>query len=284
MWAQNAYCCRPSKSEKTAPKASGSNMKIAVSGKGGVGKTLIAGVLAEFFANKGFTVLAIDADPSPNLALTLGVPREEASKIVPISENTPLIELKTQTGVPGVYNLSFTVEDIIEQFSVKTPYNVSLLVMGTVRNAGGGCMCPANTVIRALLHHLLVKRKEAVVTDMEAGVEHMGRGTAEHVDTMLIVTDSSLKSMETAKKLYALTKDLGIKRAFIVGNKVANSEEGKLIENFTSKNDMPLLGLIPYDEQILKADMCGETPLKYEVSKGVAAIRKMGEKLLPKSG
>jgi CO dehydrogenase maturation factor len=260
-------------------------MKIAVSGKGGVGKTLIAGVLAEFFANKGFTVLAIDADPSPNLALTLGVPVEEASKIVPISENTALIESKTQTGVPGVYNLSFTVEDIIEQFTVKTPYNVSLLVMGTVRNAGGGCMCPANTVIRALLHHLLVKRKEAVVTDMEAGVEHMGRGTAEHVDTMLIVTDSSLKSMETAKKLYALTKDLGIKRAFIVGNKVAKSDEGKLIEDFTSKNDMSLLGLIPYDEQILKADMSGETPLKYaEVSKGVATIRKIGEKLLSKSG
>jgi len=260
-------------------------MKIAVSGKGGVGKTLIAGVLAEFFAKKGFTVLAIDADPSPNLALTLGVPAEEASKIVPISENTSLIESKTQTGVPGVYNLSFMVEDIIEQFSVKTPYNVNLLVMGTVRNAGGGCMCPANTVIRALLHHLLVKSKEAVVTDMEAGVEHMGRGTAEHVDTMLIVTDSSLKSMETAKKLYALTKDLGIKKTFIVGNKVANSEEGKLIENFTLKNDMPLLGLIPYDEQILKADMSGETPLKYtRISKGIAVIRKIGEKLLIKSG
>jgi len=256
-------------------------MKIAVSGKGGVGKTLVAGVLAQFFANKGFTVLAIDADPSPNLALTLGISAEEASKIIPISENTPLIESKTQTGVPGVYNLSFTVEDIIEQFTVKTPYNVSLLIMGTIRNAGSGCMCPANTVIRALLHHLIVKRKEMVVTDMEAGVEHMGRGTAQHVDTMLIVTDSSLKSMETAKKLYFLTKDLGIKRTFIVGNKVTNSEEGNLIEKYTSKHGLPLAGLIPYDEQILKADINGETPLKYaDVSKGVAAIRKIGEKLL----
>jgi CO dehydrogenase maturation factor len=256
-------------------------MKIAISGKGGVGKTLIAGVLAQFLACKGFTVLAIDADPSPNLALTLGVPAEEASKIVPISENTPLIESKTQTGVPGVYNLSFSVEDIIEQLSVKTPYRVNLLVMGTVRNAGGGCMCPANAVIRALLHHLIVRSKEAVVIDMEAGVEHMGRGTAEHVNTMLIVTDSSLKSTEIAKKLYALTKDLGIKKAFIVGNKVTKSEEGKLVEKFASKNDMPLLGLIPYDEQILKADIDGKTPLSYpEASRGVTAIRKMGEQLL----
>jgi len=255
-------------------------MKVAVSGKGGVGKTLIAGVLAQYFATKGFTVLAIDADPSPNLALTLGVPAQEASKIVPISENTPLIEAKTQTGMPGVYKLSFTVEDIIEQYSVKTPYNVNLLVMGTVRSAGGGCMCPANTVIRALLHHLMIRSKEAVVTDMEAGVEHMGRGTAEHVDTMLAVTDSSLKSMEIAKKIYLLTKDLGIKQAFIVGNKVANSAEGKLIEKFASDNNMSLLGLIPYDEQVMKADMNGETPLKYaNLSKGVAAIRVIGEKL-----
>lgn len=256
-------------------------MKIAVAGKGGVGKTLVAGVLAEFFTQKGFTVLAIDADPSPNLALTLGVPAEEASKIVPISENTPLIESKTQTGVPGVYNLAFTVEDIVEQFSVKTPFNVSLLVMGTVRNAGGGCMCPANTVIRALLHHLIVKRKEVVVTDLEAGVEHMGRATAQHVDTMLVVTDPSLKSMEIAKKLYTLAKDLGIKTALLVGNKVKNTEESNLIENYALQNDLQVLGLIPYDEQILKADMNGESPLKYaETSQSVATIRKMGEKLL----
>jgi CO dehydrogenase maturation factor len=259
-------------------------LKIAVSGKGGVGKTLVAGVLAEFLVKKGFTVLAIDADPAPNLALTLGIPHEEAAKIVPISENTELLESKTQTGVPGVYNLSFSVEDIIEQFSVKTPYNVNLLVMGTVRSAGTGCMCPANTVIRALLHHLLVKRKEAVVTDMEAGLEHMGRGTAEHVETMLIVTDSSLKSLEIAKKLQDLAKQMGIKQSFLVGNKVASQREGEFIEKFAKQNEINLLGLMPFDEEISKADMRGETPLKYaSQSIGVMAIQKLGEKLLKTS-
>lgn len=256
-------------------------MKIAVSGKGGVGKTFVAGVLAEFLARKGLTVLAIDADPTPNLALTLGIPYEEAAKIVPISENTALIESKTQTGVPGVYNLSFSVEDIIERFSVRTPFEVNLLVMGTVRSPGTGCMCPANTVIRALLHHLLVKRKEAVVTDMEAGVEHMGRGTAEHVETMLVITDSSLKSKETAKKIHSLAKQIGIRECAIIGNKVMNEREGELIEQFAKRNEIPLLGLVPFDEIVLNADVNGETPLRYTSrSAGVMAIHKMGEKLL----
>jgi len=216
--------------------------------------------------------------------LTLGIRHEEAIKIVPISENTALIESKTQTSMPGVYNLSFTVEDIIERFSVKTPYNVNLLVMGTVRSAGVGCMCPANTVIRALLHHLLVKRREAVITDMEAGVEHMGRGTAEHVETMLIVTDSSLKSMETAKKLHGLAKQMGIGESCIVGNKVASRHEGELIEQFAKQNGIPLLGLVPFDEKILEADRLGETPFKHaSQSIGVIAIQEIGEKLLEKS-
>lgn len=256
-------------------------MKIAVSGKGGVGKTLIAGVLAEYLVQKGFTVLAIDADATPNLALTLGIPYDEAAKIVPISENTPLIESKTQTGVPGVYNLSFSVEDIVEQFTVKTPYKVNLLVMGTVKSAGSGCMCPANTVIRALLHHLIVKSKEAVVTDMEAGVEHMGRGTAEHVETMLIIADSSLKALETAKKLHELATQIGINQSYIIGNKVATQQEAALIKQFAKQNGIPLLGLVPYDEKILKADMQGKTPIAYaNQSIGVVAIQNLGKKLL----
>jgi len=256
-------------------------MKIAVSGKGGVGKTLVAGVLANFFAQKGFKVLAIDADPSPNLALTLGMPLDQASKIVPISENTRLIEQKTGTGISGVYRLSFSVEDIVEEFGVKSPYGVGLLVMGTVRSAGGGCTCPANAVIRALLRHLLVERDEVVVMDMEAGVEHMGRGTAKHVDIMLIVTDPSMKAMEIAKKIYNLSIEANIKKVFLIGNKVTSPKEGESLEQFAAKNEIPLLEIIPYDEQILKADIQGETPLRYmETSKGIVAVQKIGDRLL----
>jgi len=256
-------------------------MKIAVAGKGGVGKTVVAGVLASFFAEKGFKVLAIDADPSPNLALTLGIPLDQASKIVPISENAGLIEQKTSTGIGGVYRLTFTVEDIIEKFSVKSPNDVNLLVMGTVRSAGGGCTCPANAVIRALLQHLLVERGEVIVMDMEAGVEHMGRGTAKHVDILLIVTDPSLKSMETARKIHSLAVEAGVEKVFIVGNKVSVSGEAELIERFAANNKLLLLGTIPYDKKILRADVQGKTPLEYaRESNGVATIRKMGEKLL----
>jgi len=256
-------------------------VKIAVSGKGGVGKTFVAGVLADFFAKKGFKVLAIDADPSPNLALTLGIPLDEANKIVPVSENSQLLESKTRTNYEGVYRLSFTVDDIVEKFGVKSPYGMNLLVMGTVRSAGAGCTCPANAVIRALLRHLIVERDEVVVMDMEAGVEHMGRGTAKHVDTMLIVADSSLKSLETAKKIYRLATEAGIKKAFMVGNKVRDSSEGEMIQRFAAKNKISILALVPHDETILKADREGETPLKYtEDSKGIAIIQKIGEKLL----
>ena len=256
-------------------------MKIAVSGKGGVGKTFVAGVLADFFVRKKFKVLTIDADPSPNLALTLGIPIDEANKIVPVSENSQLLESKTRTNFEGLYRLSFTVGDIVEKFGVKSPYGMNLLVMGTVRSAGAGCTCPANAVIRALLRHLIVERDEVVVMDMEAGVEHMGRGTARRVDTMLIVADSSLKSLETAKKIYGLATEAGIKNAFVVGNKVRDSSEEELIQRFAAKNKISILDLVPHDETILKADREGEAPLKYaEASKGIAAIQRVGEKLL----
>ena len=256
-------------------------MKIAVSGKGGVGKTLVAGVLAVFFAKKNFKVLAIDADSSPNLALTLGIPTDQAGKIIPISENAKLMELKTKTKFEGVYRLSFSVDDIIKDFSVESPYGVNLLVMGTVRSAESGCTCPANAVVRALLRHLLLERNEVVVMDMEAGVEHLGRGTAKNMNTMLIVSDSGFKSLETAKRIFGLATEMGIKEVFLLGNRVASAHEGELIKRFAAKNEIPLLGLIPYDKKIMRADMQGETPLKYfDVSEGIVSIQKIGETLL----
>lgn len=256
-------------------------MKIAISGKGGVGKTYISGVLSEFFVKKGFKVLAIDADSSPNLALTLGMSTEQSNKIVPVSENQQLIKSKTQTGFAGVYNLSFKVDDVVKNFGVATPYGVNLLVMGGVKSASGGCTCPANALIRALLRHLLVERDEAIVMDMEAGLEHLGRGTARHMDTMLIVTDPSFKSMEIAKKIHILTIEMGVKRTFIVGNKIHNSEEANLIKRFTVDNKIPLLELVPYDADVFKADVRGETPIKYANSlRSIQVISKMGGELL----
>jgi len=255
-------------------------MKIGVSGKGGIGKTLVAGALAYFFAKKGFKTIAIDADPSPNLALTLGLPFERAREIVPISENRPLIELKTGTMFSGVYQLSFTVEDVVRDFSIETPYGVSLIVMGTVKSIGSGCTCPANAVIRALLRYLIVERDEAVVVDMEAGIEHLGRGTARHVDTMLIVTDPTVKSLEIAKKIYELAEDGGIKQIFLVGNKVANEVEGDSIRKFAENNDMLLLDLVPFDEKVQRAEMRGETPLRNEQSKAIRSIEELGKKLI----
>ena len=256
-------------------------MKIAVSGKGGVGKTLVSGTLASFFAQKGFKVMAIDADPSPNLALTLGISVEEANKIVPISENAELLESKTKTDLPGVFKLHFTVDDIIEDNGMKSPYGVNLLVMGTVKSAGSGCACGANAVVRELLRYLIVDRDEIVVVDMEAGVEHMGRGTASQVDIMIIVADSSRKSLEIAKKLSGFAHQAGINNVFVVGNRVRDPEEKELITDFTEKNGLPLLALIPYDDIIVKADRIGEPPLKYaETSESVKAIQMIGEKLL----
>ena len=256
-------------------------MKIAVSGKGGVGKTLVSGTLAGYFAQKGYKVMAIDADPSPNLALTLGIPVEEANKIVPISENAKLLDEKTRTDYPGVFKLHFTVDDIIEENGMKSPTGVNLLVMGTVKSAGSGCACGANAVVRELLRYMIVDRDEIVIVDMEAGVEHMGRGTASHVDIMLIVADSSRKSLEIAKKLTGFAHQAGIENVLIIGNRVRDAEEKELITDFTQKNGLELLALIPYDDIVVKADRVGEPPLKYaETSESVTAIEAIGDKLL----
>jgi CO dehydrogenase maturation factor len=258
-------------------------MKVAVSGKGGVGKTLIAGGLASGFAARGLKTIAIDADSSPNLALTLGLSTDEARKIVPVSENKELVESKTGTGYSGVYRLSFTVNDIVRDYAVSTPLGVSLIVMGTVKAMESGCMCAPNAVIRAMLRHLIVERGEAVVLDLEAGVEHIGRGTARQVDALLIVADSNLKSLEIAKHIYDLASNAGMKQLYLVGNRVMNPVQEEAIRSFAEKNELTILALIPFDTKVTEADMLGETPLKHKEIEAVRAIDNICEALLKKS-
>jgi CO dehydrogenase maturation factor len=255
-------------------------VKIAVSGKGGVGKTLIAGGIAYSFAEKGLKTIAIDADSSPNLALTLGLTPQEARKIVPISENKELIEAKTSTGYGGVYRLSFSVDDIVREYSVETPLGIHLIVMGTVKSAGAGCACPANAVVRALLRHLVVERNEAVILDMEAGVEHLGRGTAKNVDTMLVVADANMKALETAKHIHELASNAGVKQILLVGNKIGNATQRRTVEDFSEKHDIKTLDFVPFDAEVVEAEMRGETPLKHSEFEAMQAIKRLSDRLL----
>jgi CO dehydrogenase maturation factor len=246
-------------------------LKVAVSGKGGVGKTFIAACLASALSSRGFKVLAIDADPSPNLAFMLGLSPSEAASLKPISEDRELIQRKTSTGYPGVYRLGFTVDDVVEGYATPTPLGPSLLVMGTVK-AESGCTCPANALLRALMHHLVVDRGEAVVMDMEAGVEHLGRGTAKHVDCMLIVAEPSHRSLSTALKIHELARALKIPSIKAVGNKVAEPSDGELIASFLKRGGLEVAGFIPFDEAVAEADRRGVSPLLLKPKpKGVEA-------------
>ncbi len=228
-------------------------MKIAVSGKGGVGKTILASLLAKIFAESGYSVLAIDADPDTNLAATLGFP--DGDKITPISEMDTLIE--ERTGAPpgqatAYFKLNPKVDDLPEKYSVKRD-GIRLMVMGRVKKGGSGCYCPENALLQALLIHLLVARNEVVILDMEAGIEHLGRATAQAVDKLIVVIEPSRRSIETAYRINKLAQDINLKNIAVVANKVRNQSEREFL--VSSLPDFEFLGFIPYDQAIVEADL-----------------------------
>lgn len=259
-------------------------MKVAIAGKGGVGKTFVAGCLAHSFVRKGWKTMAIDADSSPNLALTLGLAPEKARTLVPICENNELVQKKTDSGFSGVFRLSFSMDDVIKSYSVKTPVGAYLLVMGTVKGMGTGCTCPANTLIRNLLRSLLIQEHQAVIVDMEAGVEHLGRGTAEHVDVMLIVTDASLKSLETARTIYRIAHTARIKAIYLLGNRMHDTQEINQVKNYAEQYSLPIIAMIPYDPKVAEADIMGISPVYLAESIAVQTIENLADTMFGRSG
>ena len=239
-------------------------LKLAITGKGGVGKTTLSALLAHVYAERGQQVLAIDADPATGLASACGVPPDEAAAITPVADMEDLIYERTgarKGEIGGYFKLNPRVDDIPERFAISPPGTearqdgIRILTMGTVKTGGTGCLCPENALLRALVTHLLLRRDEVLILDMEAGVEHLGRGTASAVDAFIVVVEPGRRSIQTAYAIHSLAGDLGIEQVYAVGNKVASaSDEAFITEQLPG---FRLLGFLPTDVQAMEADRQG---------------------------
>lgn len=232
-------------------------MKLAITGKGGVGKTTLTALLAQAYADAGRQVLAVDADPSPCLAGALGFPDELRAKLSPIAEMDALIEERTGAKpgtVGGFFTINPRVDDIPERFSV-THRGVRLLEMGSVDLGGSGCICPESAMLKTLFTHLLFRNDDILLLDMYAGVEHLGRATVDFVDAMIVVVEPTRRSLGTAAQIKKLANDIKLNRLYLVGNKVRNDDEAKFLEVETP--GMPVLGFLPADLKVQEADRLG---------------------------
>lgn len=235
-------------------------MKIAISGKGGVGKTTLAGVMARLLAEEGRKVLAIDADPDSNLSSAIGLPKEEADKLRPIASMTSLIEERTgakKGSFGAIFKLNPKVDDIPDEMGI-TYRGIKLLLLGSIPQGGGGCFCPENVLLKNLIKHIFAKRDEVIIVDMEAGLEHLGRGSTGYVDALIVVVEPGQRAINTARQIKKLGEDLNIKNIMIVGNKVTSSEDKKLIEE--NLCEFPVLGHMSFNSKIIEADREGKSP------------------------
>lgn len=239
-------------------------LKIAISGKGGVGKSTLAGALALLLAERGRRVLAVDADPVANLATALGIPREEQAKIVPIAERKALIEERTGAKVKQygqMFKMNPDVGDIAETCAYRHN-GVALLVLGAVQAGGGGCACPESVLLRALVQDLVLRQGDALIMDMEAGVEHLGRATARGVNTLLVVVEPGQRSIDCARRIFAMAEQVGIKDIRVVANKISSAADEAFVRAAVGgEGGRPIAGVIPLAEEVRLADREGRSVL-----------------------
>ena len=243
-------------------------MKIAVAGKGGVGKTTVTALLAHHFAQAGRPVLAIDADPSPCLGPALGFPDGKLLELRPIAEMGELIAERTGTAAKsaaGFFRLNPNVADLPERFSV-VHRGIRLLLLGAVQEGGSGCICPASALLKELVRHVMLQRNEVVLLDLYAGVEHLGRGTAEAVDAMLVVAEPTNRSMRTVRQIATLAADIGIRNIHLAGNKAGSESDRRFFEE--NAGGIPLAGCLNVSDEAMTADRSGK--VLYDLAPGLA--------------
>ena len=233
-------------------------MKVAVTGKGGVGKTTLSSTLARLYADEGRTVLAADVDPDANLGLALGLTEGEVNAIVPISKMRKLVEERTGANAANkFFKLNPQVSDIPDAYA-KEINGVKLLVMGTVETGGSGCVCPEHVMLKAILSSLIFRKDDVVIMDMEAGLEHLGRGTASMMDQFIVVIEPGARSIQTYEKVKQLAADLGINKVRVVANKVRDAQDEDFLRSRIPSD--ALLGFIHYDSEVIDADRRGISP------------------------
>ncbi len=233
-------------------------MKLAVSGKGGVGKTTFSSLLIRTLNQAGKRVLAIDADPDANLAAGIGI--KNAANIVPIAEMKELVFERTGARpgtIGGFFKLNPRVDDLPDALSA-TLENIKLMRLGGVKKGGSGCICPESTLLRALVMHVVLGRDEVVVMDMEAGIEHLGRATAKAVDKLIVVVEPGRRSIDTAEHIRRLASEIGLDAIAVVGNKIRGPKDRDFLQNHL--NDFEFLGFLPYDDALIEADLNGVSP------------------------
>lgn len=257
--------------------------KIAVAGKGGVGKTTIVGALARIMSRGGARVLAIDADPAAHLHVVLDIPESRMPK--PISLELDLIEERTGAR-PGAktgpfYRLNPKVDDIPDRYCAEGADGVRLLVLGEIREPGSGCFCPENAVLRSLLEHVVLERDEVVVIDMEAGFEQFGRATCRGVDILLIVVEPGTRSMDTAAKIARLAKNMGIDNVRLIANRVEGNEDRDALRSLAANHGLSEPFVVPFSRAVRDADLRGVSPVGVEGAETwLEAVRQLSKELL----